>query len=82
MVELKRPTTYQEQLEILQSRNLVIDDPAKSSEVLESISYYRFTAYLLPFKDANDCYLEGTNFHTIYRIYEFDRKLRGALLAA
>lgn len=82
MVQLKKPTTYQEQLDILRSRNLVIDDSAQCSTVLESISYYRFTAYLLPFKDVNDCYQEGTNFHTIYRIYEFDRKLRSALLAA
>ena len=82
MAELKKPTTHQEQLDILRKRNVVVDDPARCISVLEAVSYYRLTAYLLPFKQSDGCYKQGTQFHTIYRIYEFDRKLRGILIAA
>ena len=40
MAQLKKPTTYQEQLDILQRRNIVIDDPDRCAAVLESINYY------------------------------------------
>lgn len=81
MAQLKDPTTYQEQLAILQNRNVVIDDPSNCIRVLEAVSYYRLTAYLLPFKQTDGSYRKGTKFHTVYRIYEFDRKLRGILFA-
>ena len=82
MALLKKPTTYQEQLNLLRNRNVVIDNAEECIAVLETVSYYRLTAYLLPFKQTNGCYRQGTNFRTVYRIYEFDRKLRGILFAA
>lgn len=82
MAQLKKPTTYQEQLDILQKRNIVIDDPDRCAAVLESINYYRFTAYFLPFKQKDGTYRSGTRFQRVYRIYEFDRKLRGILFSA
>lgn len=82
MAELKKPTTYQEQLEILKKRNAVIDDPDFCISVLESVNYYRFTAYFLPFKQKDGTYRNGTQFHQIYQIYEFDRKLRSILFTA
>ena len=50
MTQLKKPTTYQEQLDILKSRGIIIDDPNQCIAVLETVNYYRFTAYFLPFK--------------------------------
>lgn len=82
MTPLKKPTTYQEQLDILRDRNVVIDDPDKCMKVLESINYYRFTAYFLPFKHIDGNYCEGLRFTRVYRIYEFDRKLRRILFSA
>ena len=82
MAKLKEPTTYQEQLDILQERGVVIDDYDNCMKVLEAVNYYRITAYLLPFKQGNGMYRTGTKFSTVYRIYEFDRKLRGVLFAA
>ena len=82
MAQLKKPTTYQEQLTLLQQRNIIIDSPDHCSEILESISYYRFTAYLLPFKQKDGSYKVGTTFQRAYRIYEFDRQLRNILFAA
>nr|DAO26681.1 MAG TPA: Abi-like protein [Caudoviricetes sp.] len=82
MTQLKKPTTYQEQLDILRNRNIIIDDPARCTMVLESVNYYRFTAYFLPFKQKDGTYRDGTRFQRVYRIYEFDRKLRSVLFSA
>lgn len=82
MAQLKKPTTYQEQLDILKSRGITINDPNQCIAVLETVNYYRFTAYFLPFKLSNGQYREGTQFGRVYRIYEFDRKLRSILFAA
>lgn len=82
MAQLKEPTTYQEQLDILQKRNIVIDDPERCTSILESVNYYRFTAYFLPFKLKDGTYRSGIRFQRVYQIYEFDRKLRGILFSA
>lgn len=82
MAQLKQPTTYQEQIDLLKRRNIVIEDPERCAAALESVNYYRFTAYFLPFKLGDGCYQEGTRFARVYRIYEFDRKLRSLLFAA
>lgn len=81
-MELKLPTTFDEQLELLQKRNCIVSDPAFCKRVLQHINYYRFTAYFLPFKIEDGTYKEGTSFHRVYRIYEFDRKMRRALFSA
>lgn len=82
MAELKKPTTYQEQLNILKSRGIEIKDPDLCISILEKVSYYRLTAYFLPFKLADGTYCPGTEFARVYRIYEFDRILRRILFSA
>ena len=82
MAELKKPTTYREQLEILRARNVIVEDEPRCLDVLASINYYRFAAYFLPFKQDDDLYFPGTQFWRVYRIYEFDRKLRSILFSA
>lgn len=82
MAQLKDPTTYQQQLDILKSRNVSIDSPDECMSILARVNYYRFAAYFLPFKQSNGTYREGTQFQQVYRIYEFDRKLRGILFSA
>ena len=79
--ELKAPTTYSEQIEILKSRGCVIGNDEICEQHLKSVNYYRFTAYFLPFKDG-DRYKTGTSFESVYELYEFDRKLRGILFSA
>lgn len=82
MAELKKATTYDEQLAILRDRGVVIVDDTFCKQKLEEINYYRLTAYFLPFRKDDGSYLEETSFHTVYRIYEFDRKLRRILFTA
>ncbi len=82
MLEVKRPTTYEEQLSILKSRGCLLIDENFCLEKLSLINYYRISAYFLPFKQNDGFYSPGTSFEKIYRIYEFDRKLRNILYSA
>ena len=81
-LQMKVPTTYTEQLTKLKERGCVVEDEAACCEVLKAVNYYRLSAYFLPFKGADERYKDGTTFRKVYRIYEFDRKLRGILFSA
>jgi len=81
-IPVKIPTTYQEQMEKLKSRGCVIDDERLCLETLKSVNYYRLTAYFLPFLQDNKTYSKDLHFSRVYRIYEFDRKLRSILFSA
>ena len=80
-MEVKKPTTVDEQLQKLKDRGCIITDEAFAKRKLQQINYYRLTAYFLPFKIGTG-YAEGTTFDTVYRIYEFDRKLRNLIFGA
>lgn len=82
MSEVKKPTTYEEQIELLRARHCIIDDEQFCKEILSTISYYRLSAYFLPFKESDENYSNGTSFKKVYHIYEFDRKLRRIILSA
>lgn len=80
MVGLKDPKSFDEQIEILKARGLIIDNIDGAKFILSNINYYRFTAYLLPFKTNDDKYNIGTSFKKIYEIYMFDKELRILLM--
>ncbi len=81
IVKVKEFATFQEQLEMLKQRGCIIADENFAVRQLKRINYYRLTAYFLPFKKCDGTYIDGTSFDTVFRIYEFDRKLRGLLLS-
>ena len=81
MSNIKSPTTYQKQLDILKSRGCVIKDEPFCLEILRSINYYRLTAYFLPFRQKNNTFKPGITFEKIVNIYYFDRELRRTLLS-
>ena len=83
MVRYTKPAlTFEEQIALLKSRGLVIDDEQRATRHLSNVSYYRMSAYMLSFKklDANENVLdefeEGTTWDNVYDLYKFDRKLR------
>ena len=78
----KPPLKYEEQLEKLKKRGCIINDDKKCISILESVNYYRLSAYFLPFKLDNENYEEGLSFERVFSIYEFDRKLHGILFNA
>lgn len=77
--ELKKPITFEEQLEKIKLRGCIVGDDDWAINVLKRINYYRLTAYFLPYKEPDETYIDGTTFNNMYRTYEFDRKLRQLL---
>ena len=83
-INLKKPITYEEQVNKLREHNLEINDRKNVISFLESVNYYRFTGYLVQFRETKG---EGkldpslhVQFDKARSIYEFDRELRNFLL--
>lgn len=72
----KPPLSFQDQLTQLQGRNLTVQDPDKALNYLQSISYYRLSAYFLPYQKTKDTFNTGTTFTQIIQTYMFDKDLR------
>lgn len=72
----KAPLSFQDQLELLKSRNLTIPDESKALSYLQAISYYRLSAYFLPYQATKDRFNDGVTFDQIVATYSFDRELR------
>lgn len=71
--------TIKEQIDLLKSRGLIIDDEVFAEYILTNINYYRFSAYTLSYK-SGDKFYSGITFENIYSLYLFDKKLRLLLL--
>lgn len=83
MLQYTKPAlTFDQQVAKLESRGLVFSDKEKAKRHLSNISYYRMSAYMLPFKIRNasgepiDQFVPGTKWEDVYDLYKFDRKLR------
>jgi abortive infection bacteriophage resistance protein len=75
----KKPAlSFDDQVLLLEKRNLVVDDRAVAAEILSHISYYRLIcAYCKEFQLPNsDDFVPGCNFRDIHSLYQFDKKLR------
>lgn len=74
----KQALTIQEQVDQWVDRGLVVTDRTKAEHFLSVISYYRLSAYSLPFQlGSNDHRFRlGTTFDDILNLYSFDRELR------
>lgn len=79
--KLKKPTTFSEQVSLLRSRGMVIEDEEKAISVLEKINYYRLSAYMLTYKIKDGSY-GGASFQNVFSLYQFDKKLRNLILPA
>lgn len=80
--------THEEQLEILKSRNLIIDDNEKALSIIESVNYYNIVnGYKLPFlkKDEEgnliypETFIDNCNFNNLLYIYNLDMELKSIL---
>jgi abortive infection bacteriophage resistance protein len=78
-----KPTlTIQEQISLLESRGMRIDNQNLATQSLRFIGYYRLSGYAHYFRSKNDQYREGTTFEAVLQHYTFDRKLRILLFDA
>ncbi len=79
---LKVALTIDEQIELLEGRGLDIPDTDRTARHLSNISYYRMSAYMIPFHKPNpdgslsNDFIPGTTWNDINSLYRFDRKLR------
>lgn len=72
----KPPLTHQQQIQLFESRGLSVTDHAQAEQYLKHISYYRLSAYALPFQQTKDQFNKGTTFNDLLNLYLFDRELR------
>ncbi len=85
----KAATTIDKQVALIQKRGMQLDDINAAKKWLESVGYYRMSAYWLPFDEPSvdgetrsKKFKPGTSFTKIHDLYVFDRCLRVLLLEA
>ena len=79
---VKLHKSIDEQIELLKSRGLIINDLNLAKFALTNINYYRLSGYLFEFKNPDDTYLPGITFERILNLYTFDCKLTRILMYA
>lgn len=72
--------TFEEQIDILKSRGLIIPDKEQTISILSRENYYNIiNGYKFPFidkKNSSEKYIENCSFDEIYALYQFDRHIR------
>jgi abortive infection bacteriophage resistance protein len=75
----KLPLIISDQINLLKARGLNFPDEDRAKKYLSNISYYRLSAYSLPFQvhgDTNHTFIPNIEFDQILELYLFDRELR------
>ena len=78
----KPSLTIEQQILLLEERGLSIPDHKRASRHLSNISYYRLSAYMIPFREIGpdskhiDKFRPGATWDDVYNLYKFDRKFR------
>lgn len=83
----KRATTYSEQIRLLRSRGVIINDVSKAEEYLSDIGYYRLGFYIHPFEQTYPLLdvrrrhdvRTGTTIEDIVAFYYYNMDLRNIL---
>ncbi len=73
---LKPAITIEQQIELLESRGLVIDQKDKANLFLMDNNYYRLNVYFHKLMDNQNHFIPETNFSKVIKIYDIDRYLR------
>ena len=75
---LKKPLSISDQIALLESRGLFINDKSQAEHFLSIVSYYRLAGYwkTLQSNPTSHLFNEGSTFETVIDIYNFDRELR------
>lgn len=83
MAQSKPFKTYAEQVELLRSRGMIIEDTDKAIKTLERLNYYCLSGYWHPMRRFNsdtnsalDEFVKGASFELVIKLYEFDKELR------
>lgn len=94
-MEYSKPhLSYQAQLELLKSRNLEVVSEHRAMSLLQSVGYYRLSAFVYPFREnlppeeqtpehtKSEVIREGVTFDHVRNIWSFDRHLRLLIIEA
>lgn len=79
----KPPLSYQEQIEKLEGRGLLIENKEKATHLLQNLSYYRLSGYwhtMLEEPKSDHKFKENSTFEQGFKMYCFDRELRLLIL--
>ena len=79
---IKPPTTFQEQVDLLKSRGLIINDSEKALQNISRINYYRLSSYYASFQIERNLFKPETSIENIFELYEFDKKIRSLIFGA
>ncbi len=73
--------TLDEQIEILQSKGLIISDLKEAKDILLRENYFFLSGYRMLFMEsfANKLFLPGTTFEELYSMFQFDRHIRNII---
>lgn len=79
---MKEFKTYEEQINILKNRGLIINDEKFALEKLKEDNYYNIVngykdLFITP--GTTDNYIDGATFEELYALYDFDRILKNIL---
>lgn len=83
---MKPSLSWDEQVALMVSRGLAVDDDSACARFLAATNYYRFSGYARYFQKAphlgDDDFRPGTTFDEIRAVYDADEALRNALVRA
>ncbi len=84
--------SFQEQLDLLKNRGLLVDNEPAALDYLDRIGYYRLSGYWYSFRQfeegddgtrrRSNTFVEGSHFEDAVKLYVFDKKLRMLALDA
>ncbi|MGE4472499.1 Abi family protein [uncultured Sulfuricurvum sp.] len=83
----KSPKTFEEQLQLLKEKNLIITNEVYTLKKLSHINYYRLSAYFLPLQhpkafELDGIFLDNIRFEDVLELYFFDAELRKTVFKA
>jgi abortive infection bacteriophage resistance protein len=70
----KKPLSVSDQISLLESRGLIVENKPEAEHFLSNVSYYRLRAYMMPFQKENDTahiFLPNITFHAVVDLYIF-----------
>ena len=80
-MDMKKFLTYEEQIELLKNKKLVIDNKEDSIKLLKRYSYFNLiNGYKEPFKRKDGDYKKKTTFSDIFYLFSFDDEMRHILM--
>ncbi|GGH59380.1 ABC transporter permease [Rothia aerolata] len=75
--------SHEQQIDLLQSRGMHIEDEVRARQVLERVNYYRLSGYWYSYRELNpnngqrlDTFVDGVSFEEVLSLYKFDERLR------